>query len=176
MVRYVWWSLPQSVCCLVTRSTFERWFSSHSKCTSTNIGETYRSPSDRSGTCDGSRMAILGHQRNDDGAKKIYIFIFEINRNILRPLRCRAARVFLQKFSQRICAKAPGRPVARQRGGRPPLHYLRVGCPQPLVCITKIPEKRKVREGGREAKPSRIFKPVTAGNQNSSTLYKQFML
>ena len=65
-----------------------------------------------------------------------YIFIFEINRIIPRPPRaagtwsprCGAAGVFLQKFSRRICAKTPRRPVARQRGGRLPLHYLRVGC------------------------------------------------
>ena len=87
-----------------------------------------------------------------------------------------AAGAFLQKNSRRICAKASGRLVARQRGGRLPLHYLRVGCPPPLTCITKITEKRKEREGGREAKPCQIFKSATAGNQNSSTLYKQFML
>ena len=47
-----------------------------------------------------------------------YIFVFEIYRNIPRPPHCRAAGtwspcceatgVFLQKFSRRICAEAPG--------------------------------------------------------------------
>ena len=59
-----------------------------------------------------------------------YIFVFKIYRNIPRPPRCRAAGtcsprcgaagVFLQKFLRRICAEAPGGPVARQRDDRPP--------------------------------------------------------
>ena len=49
-----------------------------------------------------------------------YIFVFEIYKNIPRPPRCRAAGAFLQKVSGKICARAPGGPVARQRGGRPP--------------------------------------------------------
>ena len=47
-------------------------------------------------------------------------FFFKIYRYIPRPSRCRAAEVFLQKFSRKICAEAPGGPVARQWGGRPP--------------------------------------------------------
>ena len=49
-----------------------------------------------------------------------YIFIFEIYRNIPRPPRCRAVGAFLLKISRKFCARAPGGPVARQRGGRPP--------------------------------------------------------
>ena len=59
-----------------------------------------------------------------------YIFVFKIYRNIPRPPgsgaagtwspRCGAAGAFLQKFSRRICAEAPGGPVARQRSDRPP--------------------------------------------------------
>ena len=49
-----------------------------------------------------------------------YIFIFKIYRNISRPPHCGVAGAFLQKFSRKIYAEAPGGPVARQRGGRPP--------------------------------------------------------
>ena len=75
-------------------------------------------------------------------------------------------------------------PVARQRGGRPPLTarqrggrlyhpYIRVGwSPHPSFVSLQFQKQRKKREGGREAKPCRIFEPATAGNQNSSTLYK----
>ena len=70
-------------------------------------------------------------------------------------------------------AGPPGRPAAGWSAA-PPL--FKSWLPPPLTCITKIPEKRKEREGGREAKPCQIFKPATAGNQNSSTLYKQFIL
>ena len=50
---------------------------------------------------------------------KIY-FCFRNLQKYTRPPRCRAAGVFLQKVSQKICARTPGGPVARQRGGRPP--------------------------------------------------------
>ena len=85
-------------------------------------------------------------------------------------------------------AGPPGRPAAGRQGpgrpaaGRPPppALYKGLAAPHPLICFTKNPEKKKKREGGREggreAKPCRIFKLATAGNQNSSTLYKQFML
>ena len=132
-----------------------------------------------------------------------YIFVFEIYRNIPRPPRCRAvgtwsprcgaAGAFLQKFCENFCRKAPGGPVARQRGGRPPRQpssgVAGPGCPaagraappplykdwlvpHPSFVSLKFQKPRKEREGGREAKPCRIFKPVTACNQNSSTLYK----
>ena len=123
-----------------------------------------------------------------------YIFDLKIYMNIPRPPRCRAAGAFLKKISRRKLRAGPWGPVARQRGGqhppgrpaagRPALAarlqgdrlshpYIRVcWSPPPLICITKIPETKKKREGGREAKPCRIFEPATAGNQNSSTLYK----
>ena len=41
-------------------------------------------------------------------------------KNIPRSPYGGATGVFLQKFSRRICAEAPGGPIARQRGGRPP--------------------------------------------------------
>ena len=111
----------------------------------------------------------------------------------IRSPCCVAAGAFLQKFSRKICAPAPGGPVARQRGGRPPCRsavgrqvlaarqqgdrlphpYIRVGwSPHPSFASLQFQKQRKKREGGREAKPCRIFEPATAGNQNSSTLYK----
>ena len=80
--------------------------------------------------------------------------------------RCGAAGAFLQKIRENFCRKAPGGPVARQRGGRPPSSGTAgPGCPAagrpappplykgwlvpPLICFTKIPETKK-REGGRE--------------------------
>ena len=87
-----------------------------------------------------------------------YIFVFEIYRNIPRPPRrraagtwsprCGAAGAFLQKISRRIYVEASGVPVARQRGGRLPLHYLRVRCPHPLFALLKLQKKEK-REGER---------------------------
>jgi hypothetical protein len=98
-----------------------------------------------------------------------------------------AAGAFLQKCSRRICAEANRGPIARQgaagppgrpAAGRPPppALYKGLAAPTPSFASLKIQKKRKEREGGREAKLCRIFKPATAGNQNSSTLYKQFML
>ena len=67
-------------------------------------------------------------------------------------------------------AAGPGRPAA----GRPALPPLYKGwlAPHPSFASLKFHKPRKKREGGREAKPCRIFEPATAGNQNSSTLYK----
>ena len=121
-----------------------------------------------------------------------YIFNLEIYRNIPRPPGSGAAGAFVQKFLRKKLRAGPWGPVARQRDGRPPkppgsgaagpgrpaagrpaLPPLYKGSlvPPPLICITKLPEKK-----GREAKPCRIFEPATAGNQNSSTLYKYIML
>ena len=75
--------------------------------------------------------------------------------------------LFYKKIYEFFCRKAPGGPVARQQGGRPPSSgaagpgRLAAGRPAPpplykgwlvpplLICITKIPETNK-REGGRE--------------------------
>ena len=63
-----------------------------------------------------------------------------------------------------------GRPAAGDRLSHP---YIRVGwSPHPSFASLQFQKPRKKREGGREAKPCRIFEPATAGNQNSSTLYK----
>ena len=108
--------------------------------------------------------------------------------------RQRGGRGISGKKSRRKLRAGPWGPVARQRGGRPwppgcratgspgrpavgrpalPPLYKGWLVPPPLICITKIPEtKKRGREGEREAKPYRIFEPATAGNQNSSTLYK----
>ena len=87
-----------------------------------------------------------------------------------------------KKKKKKIVDRSLG-PVARQRGGRPPLAarqlggrlyhpYIRVGwSPHPSFASLQFQKPRKKREGGREAKPCRIFEPATAGNQNSSTLY-----
>ena len=86
-----------------------------------------------------------------------------------------------EKKRKKIADRSLG-PVARQRGGRPPLAarqlggrlyhpYIRVGwSPHPSFASLQFQKPRKKREGGREAKPCRIFEPATAGNQNSSTL------
>ena len=83
-----------------------------------------------------------------------------------------------------------GRPAGRATGPRdlrtnifakvfaqkplPPLPPLYKGwlVPHPSFASLKFQKPRKKREGGRAAKPCRIFEPATAGNQNSSTLYK----
>ena len=123
-----------------------------------------------------------------------YIFVFEIYRNIPPPPRCRAAGTwsprcgaagaFVQKLLRKYLCAGPWGPVARQRGGRPPQAarqrggrlshpYIRVGwSPHLSFASLKFQKPRKKREGGREAKPCRIFESATAGNQNSSTLYK----
>ena len=89
----------------------------------------------------------------------------------------------IRKKTRKIIADRSLGPVARLRGGRPPLAarlpggrlshpYIRVGwSPHPSFASLQF-QKPKKREGGREAKPYRIFEPSTAGNQNSSTLYK----
>ena len=68
---------------------------------------------------------------------------------------------------------AAGPLAARQLGGRLYHPYIRVGwSPHPSFASLQFQKQRKKREGGREAKPCRIFETATAGNQNSSTLYK----
>src|SRR6185436_15113717 len=63
--------------------------------------------------------------------------------------------------------------AARLQGDRLSHPYIRVGwSPHPSFASLKFQKSRKKRKGGREAKPCRIFEPATAGNQNSSTLYK----
>ena len=123
-----------------------------------------------------------------------YIFDLKIYRNIppAAPLpvgrdlaaRQRGGRGFCTKtFAQIIACRSlgagrpavgrrppPGRPAA----GRPALPPLYKGwlVPRPSFASLKFQKPRKKREGGRAAKPCRIFEPATAGNQNSSTLYK----
>ena len=88
------------------------------------------------------------------------------------------AKVFAQIFACRSLGAgrpAAGRPAlaARLQGGRITHPYIRVGwSPHPSFASLQFQKQRKKREGGREAKPCRIFEPATAGNQNSSTLYK----
>ena len=65
-------------------------------------------------------------------------------------------------------AAGPGRPAA----GRPALPPLYKGWLVPPFASLKFQKPRRKREGGRDAKLCRIFEPATAGNQNSSTLYK----
>ena len=122
-----------------------------------------------------------------------YIFVFEIYRNIPRPPRCRtagtwpprcraagvfSAKLFVENLRPgpwRTGRPAAGRPapqVARQRGGRLPLRYIRVWLPPHLSFESLKIQKKERDEEGREAKPCRIFEPATAGNQNSFTLYK----
>ena len=60
-----------------------------------------------------------------------------------------SAKIFVENL--RWGPWTPGGPVARQRGGRLPLHYLRVGCPPLLICITKIPEKKRGMEWERRS-------------------------
>ena len=110
-------------------------------------------------------------------------FIFVFYKNIFsiwkfteiypgRPPSSRAAGAFPQKNTKNNCRQVPG--TGRPAAGRPALPPLYKDwlVPPPLICISTIPETKKNREGGREAKPCRIFEPATAGNQNSSTLYK----
>ena len=88
-------------------------------------------------------------------------------------------------FCSNNCAEVPG--AGRPAAGRPAPQaarlqgdwlshpYIRVGwSPHPSFASLKFqkPRKKKGREGGRAAKPCRIFEPATAVNQNSSTLYK----
>ena len=88
------------------------------------------------------------------------------------------AKVFAQIFACRSLGAgrpAAGRPAlaARLLGDRLSHPYIRVGwSPHPSFALLKFQKPRKKREGGREAKPCRIFEPATAVNQNSSTLYK----
>ena len=125
---------------------------------------------------------------------QIYFFVFKIYRNIPRPPRCRATRTWSPRcgaagaFVQKLLRKylragpwgPPGRPAvgwpalaARLQGDRLSHPYIRVGwSPHPSFASLKFQKPRKKREGGREAKPCQIFEPATAGNQNSSTLYK----
>ena len=87
-----------------------------------------------------------------------------------------------EKIAQRSLGAgrpAAGRPAlaARLQGDRLSHPYIRVGwSPHPSFVSLKFQKPTKKREGGREAKPCRIFEPATAGNQNSSTLYKYIML
>ena len=115
---------------------------------------------------------------------KKYIFDLEIYRNIPRPPGSRAAGAYPQKKRRQKIADRSLGAVRRQLGGRPPQAarllgdrlshpYIGVGwSPHPSFASLKFQKLRKIREGGREAKPCRIFEPATAGNQNSSTLYK----
>ena len=88
------------------------------------------------------------------------------------------AKVFAQIIARRSLGAgrpAAGRPAlaARLLGDRLSHPYIRVGwSPHPSFASLKFQKPRKKIEGGREAKPCRIFEPATAGNQNSSTLYK----
>ena len=106
-----------------------------------------------------------------------YIFVFEIYRNIAGrpaagrpgPGRPAAGRqgLLCKNFCENICAQVlAGRPAA----GRPALPPLYKGwlVPHPSFASLKFQKPRKERE----AKPCRIFEPATAGNQNSSTIYK----
>ena len=98
-----------------------------------------------------------------------------------------AAGAYPQKKTKKNCRQVPraGRPVVgrpavgagphgRPAAGRPALPPLYKGwlIPHPSFASLKFQKPRKKREGWREAKPCRIFEPATAGNQNSSTLYK----
>ena len=91
--------------------------------------------------------------------------------------------LFRKKNMKNNCRQVPGtgcpaagRPAplaSRLPGGRLSLPYIRVGwSPHPSFASLKFQKPRKKREGGREAKPCRIFEPATADNQNSSTLCK----
>ena len=103
------------------------------------------------------------------------------DRDLVAPLRggrgfC--AKTFVKIFARRSLGAgrpAAGRPAlaARLQGDRLSHPYIRVGwSPHPSFASLKFQKPRKKREGGREAKSCRIFEPATAGNQNSSTLYK----
>ena len=126
----------------------------------------------------------------------LFFFIFVFYKNIFsiwkftgiypgRPAASRpaaAAGAFLKKIRGKNCAQVPGgrspdsgaagpgRPAAG-RSALPPL-YNGWLVPHPSFASLKFQKPRKKREGGRETKPCRIFEPATAGNQNSSTLYK----
>ena len=80
--------------------------------------------------------------------------------------------LILKKIRKIIADRSLG-PVARLPGDRLSHPYIRVGwSPHPSFASLQFQKPRKKREGGREAKPCRIFEPATADNQNSSTLYK----
>ena len=113
-----------------------------------------------------------------------YIFDLKIYRNIPRPPRCRAAGTWQRggrgisekNFTEKITRRSlgAGRPAAGRpaQGDRISHPYIRVGwSPHPSFASLKFQKPRKKKQGGREAKPCRIFEPATAGNQNSSTLY-----
>ena len=82
---------------------------------------------------------------------------------------------FAEKIAHRSLGAgrpAAGRPAlaARLQGDRLSHPYIRVGwSPTPHLHHYNSRNQEK-RERGREAKPCRIFEPVTAGNQNSSTV------
>jgi len=109
-----------------------------------------------------------------------YIFDLEIYRNI--PWQRGGWGISEKKFAEKISRRslgagrpAAGRPAlaARLQGDRLSHPYIRVGwSPHLSFASLKFQKPRKKREGGREAKPYRIFEPATAGNQNSFTLYK----
>ena len=92
-------------------------------------------------------------------------------RDLVAPLR--GGKGFCAKIFAKIFVRkslGAGRPAA----GQPALPPLYKGwlVPHPSFASLQFQKQRKKREGGREAKPCRIFEPATAGNQNSSTLYK----
>ena len=111
-------------------------------------------------------------------------FIFDLEIYTLPGGRPTAGRqgLLCKTFCSSNCAEVPGagRPAvgqpalaARLLGDRLSHPYIRVGwSPHPSFASLKFQKLRKKREGGREAKPCRIFEPATASNQNSSTLYK----
>ena len=79
----------------------------------------------------------------NSGPESLRVF-FVFYKNIPRSPRCGVAGAFLQKVSLRICAEAPGGPVAWQRGGRPrPPGSGATASQRPpaLVCFTKNSEK-----------------------------------
>ena len=102
-------------------------------------------------------------------------------RDLVSPLR--GGRGFCAKTFAKIFARrslragrpAAGRPAraAQLLGDRFSHPYIRVGwSPHLSFASLKFQKPRKKSEGGREAKPCRIFEPATVANQNSSTLYK----
>ena len=99
-------------------------------------------------------------------------------RDLVAPLR--GGRGFCAKTFAKIFARrslGAGRPAAGRpapQAARLSHPYIRVGwSPHPSFASLKFQKPRKKREGGREAKPYRIFEPATAGNQNSSSrIYK----
>ena len=69
-----------------------------------------------------------------------------------RGFSAKILRNSLQKNPWRTGRPTAGRPApqaARQRSGRLPPIYKGLAAPHPLICLTKNPEKRKEKEGGR---------------------------